>query len=146
MRVPTPCIPSIDISGVVEATGGRKTWWEFVLAGVLAIAFRVAAIVLPGRIMFGDILDEISGAAKPRSASMTAVAAFLALVALVAIDGLISLIGGTTTDKRHGKLRGELRSLNACLNPSIRSFRVREPSSLAARRPTRRSFLLCVTD
>lgn len=77
----------------------QKSWWNLVLTGVLAIAFGVAAIMLPGRIMFGRILDVIFGQAKPLSGSMTAVAIFLALIALVAIDGLINLVGPTTKGK-----------------------------------------------
>jgi hypothetical protein len=43
----------------------------------------VAAVVLPGRVMFGRILDVIFGEAKPLSGSMTAVA----LLALIAVGG-----------------------------------------------------------
>lgn len=86
----------------------QKSWWNLVLTGVLAIAFGVAAIMLPGRIMFGRILDVIFGEAKPLSGSMTAVAIFLALIALVAIDGLINLVGPTTKGKQGNRLRGAL--------------------------------------
>lgn len=64
--------------------------------------------MLPGRIMFGRILDVIFGEAKPLSGSMTAVAIFLALIALVAIDGLINLVGPTTKGKQGNRLRGAL--------------------------------------
>jgi uncharacterized membrane protein HdeD (DUF308 family) len=84
----------------------QRSWWKLVLIGFLAIAFGVAAIVLPGRIMFGRILDVIFGEAKPLSGSMTAVAALLALVALVAVDGLVNLFGTGVMDKRATRLRG----------------------------------------
>jgi hypothetical protein len=70
-----------------------RSWWKLVLMGFLAIAFGIAAILLPGGIMFGRILDVIFGEAKPLSGSMTAVAALLGLVVVVAIDALINLFG-----------------------------------------------------
>ena len=86
----------------------QKSWWNLVLTGLFAIAFGVAAIMLPGRIMFGRILDVIFGKAEPLSGSMTAIAILLALIALIAIDGLINLLGATTTDKQDRRLRGAL--------------------------------------
>ena len=82
----------------------QRSWWKLVLIGFLAIAFGVAVIVLPGRIMFGRLLDVIFGEDKPLSGSMTAVAALLALVALVAVDGLVNLLGTEVMDKRATRL------------------------------------------
>jgi uncharacterized membrane protein HdeD (DUF308 family) len=84
----------------------QHSWWKLVLTGLLAIAFGIAAVALPARIMFVRVLDVIFGVAKPLSWSMTAVAAVLALVALVAIDGLINLFGNGVMDKRVTRLRG----------------------------------------
>lgn len=58
------------------------------------------------KIMFGRIVDVIFGEAKPLSGSMTAVAALLALVALVAADGLINLFGAAAGDKTPARIRG----------------------------------------
>ena len=91
----------------------QRSWWKLVLIGFLAIAFGVAVIVLPGRIMFGRILDVIFGEAKPLSGSMTAVAALLALVALVAVDGLVNLFGTGVMDKRATRLRGVIGVVTA---------------------------------
>jgi len=87
-------------------SGEQRSWWKFVLTGILAIAFGIGVIALPGRIMFGRILDVIFGQAKPFSGGMTAVAALLALVALVAIDGLVNLFGAGVMDKRASRIRG----------------------------------------
>jgi hypothetical protein len=57
------------------------------MTSFLAIAFGILLMVLPAGIMFGRIWDVIFGVAKPPSGNMTAVAALLALVALVAVDG-----------------------------------------------------------
>jgi uncharacterized membrane protein HdeD (DUF308 family) len=84
----------------------RRSWWKLVLTGVLAIAFGIAAVVLPAGVMFGRILDVIFGEANPLSGGMTAVAALLAFVALVAIDGLVNLFGAGVMDKRATRLRG----------------------------------------
>jgi uncharacterized membrane protein HdeD (DUF308 family) len=84
----------------------QQSWWKLVLAGLLAIAFGIAAILLPGGIMFGRVLDMLFGVAKPFSASVTAIAVFLSLVALVAIDGLVNLFGAGLADKRAAQLRG----------------------------------------
>ena len=91
----------------------QRSWWKLVLIGFLAIAFGVAVIVLPGRIMFGRILDVIFGEAKPLSGSMTAVAALLALVALMAVDGLVNLFGTGVMDKRATRLRGVIGVVTA---------------------------------
>lgn len=56
--------------------------------------------------MFGRILDVVFGEAKPLSGSMTAVATLLALVALVAVDGLLNLFGKGVTEKRVARTRG----------------------------------------
>lgn len=56
--------------------------------------------------MFSRLLDVIFGVAKPLSGSMTAVAAMLALVALVAVDGLANLFGTGVMDKRGARIRG----------------------------------------
>src|SRR5271169_3799534 len=87
-------------------SGKRRSWWKLVLTGVLAIAFGIAAVVLPAGIMFGRLLDVIFGAARSLSGGMTAVAALLAFVALVAIDGLVNLFGTGVMDKRASRLRG----------------------------------------
>jgi len=87
-------------------SGEQRSWWKLALTGVLAIAFGIGAIALPGRIMFGRILDVIFGQAKPLSGGMTVVAALLALVALVAIDGLVNLFGTGVMDKRVSRIRG----------------------------------------
>lgn len=58
-----------------------RSWWRLVLRGFLAIAFGIAAVVLPADILFGRILDVIFGIAKPLSGGMTTVAALLAFVA-----------------------------------------------------------------
>jgi uncharacterized membrane protein HdeD (DUF308 family) len=87
-------------------SGEQRSWWMFVLTGILAIAFGIGAVALPAHIMFGRILDVIFGQAKPLSGGMTAVAALLALVALVAIDGLVNLFGTGVMDKRASRIRG----------------------------------------
>jgi uncharacterized membrane protein HdeD (DUF308 family) len=86
----------------------ERSWWKLVLTGFLAIAFGMAVIVLPARIMFGRILDVIFGVSEPLSGGMTAVAALLALVALVAVDGLVNLFGTGAINKRATRLRGVL--------------------------------------
>src|SRR5208337_795222 len=80
-----------DISMSSQRSEARRSWWKLVLSGLLAFAFGIAAVLLPANIMFGRILDVIFGQAKPLSGGMTAVAALLALVALVAVDGVINL-------------------------------------------------------
>jgi uncharacterized membrane protein HdeD (DUF308 family) len=87
-------------------SGEQRSWWKLVLLGFLAIAFGIAAIVLPAGILSVRILDAIFGVAKPLSASMTALAALLAIVALVAIDGLVNLFGTGVMDKRVSRIRG----------------------------------------
>ena len=82
------------------------SWWKLILTGLLAIAFGIAAMMLPAGIMFGRILDIIFGEAKPPSGGMTAVAALLALVALVAIDGLVHLFGTGVVGKPGAWIRG----------------------------------------
>ena len=84
----------------------HPSWWKLILTGLLAIAFGIAAMMLPARIMFVRILDVIFGDAKPLSGSMPAVAALLVLVALVAIDGLVNLFGTGVMDKPAARLRG----------------------------------------
>jgi uncharacterized membrane protein HdeD (DUF308 family) len=84
----------------------QQSWWELVLAGVLAIAFGIAAVALPSGVLSARILDLIFGVAKPFSGSMTAIAALLALVALVGIDGLLNLFGKSVTGKRASAIRG----------------------------------------
>jgi len=84
----------------------NRSWWKQVLIGVVAIAFGICAIVFPAGIMFSRLLDVIFGVAKPLSGSMTAVAAMLALVALVAIDGMANLVGTGVMDKRGARIRG----------------------------------------
>ena len=84
----------------------QLSWWKLVLMGLLAIAFGIAAILLPAGILTARVLDVIFGVAKPLSTSMTAVAALLALVALVAIDGLVSLLGTGGIVKRASIIRG----------------------------------------
>jgi hypothetical protein len=79
---------------------GRRSWWKLILSGLLAFAFGIAAVILPARIMFGRTLDVIFGEAKPLSGSMTVVAALLALVAVVAIDGPVNLLGSGLMVKR----------------------------------------------
>jgi uncharacterized membrane protein HdeD (DUF308 family) len=83
-----------------------RSWWKSVLAGLLAFAFGIAAVGLPAGIMFQSFLDVISGQAKPLSGGMTAVAALLALAALVAVDGLLHLVGAGVVDKWSAGLRG----------------------------------------
>jgi len=83
-----------------------RTWWKRVVTGILAIVFGLCAVAFPAGIMFGRILDVIFGQAKRYSGSMTAVAALLALVAWVAIDGLVHLYGTGAQDNRTTKLRG----------------------------------------
>lgn len=83
-----------------------RSWWKLVLTGLLAFAFGLAAILLPGRIMFARVLDLVFGKAKPPSGGMTVIAALLALVALVAIDGLLNLFGTGVMAKRAARLRG----------------------------------------
>lgn len=65
----------------------RRSWWKRVLTGILAIAFGLCAVAFPAGIMFGRILDVVFGQAKRWSGSMTVIAALLAIVALVAVDG-----------------------------------------------------------
>jgi uncharacterized membrane protein HdeD (DUF308 family) len=83
-----------------------RSWWKLILSGLLAFAFGIAAVLLPANIMFARILDVIFGQAKPLSGGMTAVAALLGLVALVAVDGLINLFGSGVIDKRVARIRG----------------------------------------
>ena len=82
------------------------SWWKRVLTGILAISFGLCAVAFPARIMFGRFLDEVSGQAKSHSGNMTAVAALLAIVALVAVDGLMHLFGTEAKDKHLTRLRG----------------------------------------
>ncbi len=84
----------------------QRSWWKLILTGFLAFTFGIAAVVFPFNIMFRRILDVIFGEAKPLSGSMTAVAALLGLLALVAIDGLLNLFGAGVMDKRATRLRG----------------------------------------
>ena len=84
----------------------QRSWLKRVLTGILAIVFGLCAIAFPAGIMFGRIVDVIFGQAKRYSGSMTAVAALLALVAWVAIDGLVHLFGAGAKDKRTTRLRG----------------------------------------
>ena len=84
----------------------RRSWWKLVLAGFLAIAFGIAAVVLPAGILSARILDTIFGVAKPFSASMTVVAALLALVALVGVDRLLNLLGKGASGKYAWVTRG----------------------------------------
>jgi len=76
---------------VSQHSDAPRSWRKLVLSGLLAFAFGIAAILVSGKIMFGRILEVIFDEAKPLSGSMNAVAALLALVALVAADGLINL-------------------------------------------------------
>jgi uncharacterized membrane protein HdeD (DUF308 family) len=85
---------------------GHLSWWKLVLNGVLAIAFGIAAVALPANIISGRIMELVLGVAKPFSAGMTAVAALLALVALVATDGLLNLLGKGVTGRSASKIRG----------------------------------------
>lgn len=89
-----------------QYSNAQRSWWKLVLTGVLAVAFGIAAIALPAGIMFGRIVDVIFGLAKALSGSMTAVATLLALVAVVAIDGLMNLFGTGVMDKRSSRIRG----------------------------------------
>jgi uncharacterized membrane protein HdeD (DUF308 family) len=84
----------------------QSSWWKRVLIGFLAIAFGLCAVAFPAGIMVGRLLDMTFGQAKRYSGSMTAVATLLALVALVAVDGLVHLFGTGTNDKRTARLRG----------------------------------------
>lgn len=84
----------------------QQSWWKLVITGLLAMAFGVAAMMLPARIMSERLLDVVLRVAKPLSGSMTAVAALLTLVALVAIDGLVNLSGTSMKDRRAGRVRG----------------------------------------
>jgi uncharacterized membrane protein HdeD (DUF308 family) len=84
----------------------NRSWWKQVLIGVVAIAFGISAIAFPAGIMVSRLLDVIFGVAKPLSGSMTGVAAMLALVALVAVDGLANLLGTGVMDKRGARIRG----------------------------------------
>jgi uncharacterized membrane protein HdeD (DUF308 family) len=84
----------------------NRSWWKQVLIGVVAIIFGICATAFPAGIMFSRLLDVIFGVAKPLSGSMTAVAAMLALVALVAVDGLVNLFGTGVMDKRGARIRG----------------------------------------
>lgn len=98
------------------ATGGKPMfdqnkneqpiWWKRVLIGILAVAFGLCAVAFPAGIMLGGTLDVVFGQAQRYSGSMTAVAALLAIVALVAVDGLVHLLGTNMKDKRIGRFRG----------------------------------------
>ena len=83
----------------------QRISWERVLTGILAITFGVCAIAFPAGIMLGRLLDLIFGGPK-HSASMAALATLLALVAWVAIDGLLHLLVTDMKDKRAARLRG----------------------------------------
>lgn len=89
-----------------QHTEAPRNWWKLILSGLLAFALGIAAVLLPANIMFARILDVVFGQAKPLSGGMTAVAALLALVALVAVDGLINLFGKGVIDKRVARIRG----------------------------------------
>jgi uncharacterized membrane protein HdeD (DUF308 family) len=84
----------------------QRTWWKRVVTGILAIAFGLCAIAFPAGIILDRILEVILGQAKRYSGSMTAVAALLALVAWVAIDGLVHLSGTGAQNNRTARLRG----------------------------------------
>ena len=86
-----------------QATDG---WWKLVLSGLLAFVFGIAAVIFPGSIMFGRMLDVIFGDTKPLSGGITAVSALLALVAVAAFDGLINLFSAGPTDKTVARIRG----------------------------------------
>ena len=81
------------------------SWWKRVLMGILAIAFGLCAVTFPAGIMFSRVLDISFGQAKRDSGSMTAVAALLAIVALLVVDGLAHLFGKDGKDKRITKFR-----------------------------------------
>lgn len=83
-----------------------RSSWTLILAGLLVFAFGIAAVVFPANIMFGRILDVILGRTKPLSGGMTALAALLALVTLVAIDGLLNLFGEGIMNQRATRIRG----------------------------------------
>jgi uncharacterized membrane protein HdeD (DUF308 family) len=89
-----------------QSSAAPRSGWELVLSGLLAFAFGIAAVYFPANIMFGRIIDVIFGDAKPLSGGMTAVAALLALVVLVAVDGLINLFGEGLIDKNVARIRG----------------------------------------
>jgi len=89
-----------------QHTEAARSWWKLILSGLLAFAFGIAAVLLPANIMFARILDVIFGHAKPLSGGMTAVAALLGLVALVAVDGLINLFGSGVIYQRAASIRG----------------------------------------
>lgn len=91
---------------VSQHSEAQRSWWKLVLTGLLAFIFGLAAVFFPAGIMFRRTLDVIFGGGKPLSASMTAVAILLALVALVAIDGLVNLFGTGVMDKRASRIRG----------------------------------------
>ncbi len=85
----------------------RARWWMFVLTGALVLLFGIAAILLPARVVIFRILDVVLGQSRPFSGSMTAIAALLALVCLVAIDGLLHLFGAGVMEERRGsRIRG----------------------------------------
>ncbi len=105
-----------------QATDG---WWKLVLSGLLAFAFGIAAVILPGSAMFGRMLDVIFGDAKPLSGGITAVAALLALVAVAAFDGLTNLFGAGPTDKTVARIRGVVGvalAIAAVFWPGITAF------------------------
>jgi uncharacterized membrane protein HdeD (DUF308 family) len=83
-----------------------RSWWKLILSGLLAFAFGIAVVYFPAQIMFRRMLDVIFGDAKHMSGGMTAVAALLALVVLVAADGLINLFGAGVINKRASRIRG----------------------------------------
>ena len=83
-----------------------RSWWKLILSGLLAFVFGIAVVYFPAQIMFRRMLDVIFGDAKPLSGGMTAVAALLALVALVAADGLINLFGAGVINKSAARIRG----------------------------------------
>ena len=85
----------------------RARWWKLVLTGVLVLVFGIAAILLPARVVMMRILDVVFRIAEPQSGSTTAFAAMLALVALVATDGLLNLFhAGVMEEKRGSRIRG----------------------------------------
>jgi uncharacterized membrane protein HdeD (DUF308 family) len=105
-----------------QATDG---WWKLVLSGLLAFAFGIAAVIFPGSIMFGRMLDLIFGDAKPLSGGITAVAALLALAAVAAFDGLINLFGAGPADKTVARIRGVVGvalAIAAVFWPGITAF------------------------
>lgn len=82
-------------------------WWMLSLMGLLAIVFGIALILLPVHILALRIVEVIFRQAGRFSAGMTGLAAFLGILAVVAVDGLLNIFApGIMMGSRASWIRG----------------------------------------